>query len=455
MATPAGGARERGALAAFAAAMANSQGLKSPLDYSVFSPPRRLCCSPAPSAARLEIARERGCVVGAGGAARADQERGGNRWAAARRPGPHLGRLFLFIAEGLRAVGPCGVAFVRIAIGFATLALFPAARRRLGRRGVSPGDRLRVAAVGSWVRVPAHPLALAERHVSSAVTGMLNGANPLFTAIVASLLARRVPSRGVAVGLAVGLGGSVLVGLPAVGEGASSAGGVAMIVAALAAYGVVLNLVRPLQQRYGAMPVLWRAQAVAMALTAPLGVRDVLAARWSPEAWGALAALGALGTGAAFVLMSVAAGRLRATGPRPRLSSFGVALALGVLVRGERVAPMPCWAPSSALPEPGSSVAPNIENRKERILKPRIAYAAPHPGLRGDGRSRPLPRPGEPRGAAAAPRAAARLAAQRLRLLHRHALEGPASARRDGAAALLTRRLAENTCYSARERAFN
>jgi drug/metabolite transporter (DMT)-like permease len=44
-------------------------------------------------------------------------------------PGAIWGASFLFIAEGMRYVGPNGVTFVRILIGFATLALFPAARK--------------------------------------------------------------------------------------------------------------------------------------------------------------------------------------------------------------------------------------------------------------------------------------------------------------------------------------
>lgn len=48
-----------------------------------------------------------------------------------------------------------------------------------------------------WRALAAFPLTtfpFAERHVASALTGMLNGANPLFTAMVASVVARRSPS---------------------------------------------------------------------------------------------------------------------------------------------------------------------------------------------------------------------------------------------------------------------
>jgi drug/metabolite transporter (DMT)-like permease len=258
-------------------------------------------------------------------------------WLLLVAPGVIWGASFLFIAEGLRAVGPNGVTFARILIGFATLAGLPSARRDVPRR-VWPA----VALLGVlWLAFPLSMFPYAEQRVSSALTGMLNGATPLFTASVAAGLARRLPSRGVLVGLAVGLTGAVLVAWPTLGEGESSLAGVLMILAALVSYGFALNLARELQQRHGALPVIWRAQAVALALTAPLGLPELLRARFSPGPLLSLLALGALGTGVAYVLIAVAAGRVGAT--RAASTTFlipPVALVLGVLVRHEHVAPL-------------------------------------------------------------------------------------------------------------------
>ena len=124
-------------------------------------------------------------------------------------------------------------------------------------------DRAATAALGVlWLAFPLSMFPFAEQHVSSALTGMLNGATPLFAAAVASILARRMPSRTVLIGLAVGLLGAVLIALPGISEGGGSgdqARGVLLIVAALISYGVAVNLARPLQQRNGALPVIWRA----------------------------------------------------------------------------------------------------------------------------------------------------------------------------------------------------
>jgi drug/metabolite transporter (DMT)-like permease len=252
-------------------------------------------------------------------------------------PGLIWGASFLFIAEGLEAMGPFGVTFTRILIGFLTLSLFPAARQSVARAAWP-----KIALVGLvWMAFPLTLFPLAEQRVSSALTGMLNGANPLFTALVATLLTRRLPNRGILVGLGVGLLGAVVMALPSLGEGSSSVFGVVLIVLALVSYGFALNLAVPLQHEHGVLPVLWRALGTALLMTAPLGLPELTRAQWSTGPLLSLLALGVLGTGIAYVLLTVVAGRLGAT--RASATTFlipGVALGLGVLVRGEQVAPL-------------------------------------------------------------------------------------------------------------------
>jgi drug/metabolite transporter (DMT)-like permease len=256
-------------------------------------------------------------------------------WALVAGPGTIWGTSFLFIAEGLHAVAPNGVTFLRILIGFLTLSLVPGVRKPIAR-----ADRLGVVRLGIvWIAFPLSMFPFAEQHVSSALTGMLNGATPLFAAIVASLFARKAPERAVLVGLAVGLTGAVLIAVPTLNEGSNSLFGVMLILAALVSYGFAINFARPLQQRNGALPVVWRALGVGVILTAPLGAPEVLRAHWS--LWPALSllGLGALGTGLAFVLMATAAGRVGAA--RAAGTVFitpVVALFLGVWLRNEHVA---------------------------------------------------------------------------------------------------------------------
>ena len=256
-------------------------------------------------------------------------------WVLLIVPGVIWGASFSFIAEGMRSIGPNGVTLVRILIGFATLSLFRAVRKPVLR-----SDWAGIVGLGVlWLAFPLSMFPFAEQHISSALTGMLNGANPLFTAIVAAAIARRLPAHRVLAGVGVGMAGAILMALPTIGEGHSSAAGVGMIMAALVSYGFALNIARPLQQRNGALPVIWRAQMVALVLTTPLGLPDLMVAHWRPGPFAALLALGALGTAVAHAVMSAAAGRLGATrASGTTLLIPVVALVLGVVVRGEKVA---------------------------------------------------------------------------------------------------------------------
>lgn len=82
------------------------------------------------------------------------------------------GSSFLFIAIGIDDLSPPVVALARLALGTATLALIPRARRAVGSE-----DRPRVIALGVvWMGVPLLLFPIAQQWVASAVAGMINGA---------------------------------------------------------------------------------------------------------------------------------------------------------------------------------------------------------------------------------------------------------------------------------------
>ncbi|MGH9134843.1 MAG: DMT family transporter [Ilumatobacteraceae bacterium] len=256
-------------------------------------------------------------------------------WVMLAIPGVLWGASFYLIAEGLDAFEPALIAPLRVLFGLATLLTFPAARAPVESR-----DRWRIALLGViWLAVPLTLFPFAEERVSSSVTGMLNGATPLFAAIVATMIAKRLPPGRQLLGLLVGFSGVVLIAQPSIGEGSSSAVGVAMIFAALACYGVSLNLLVPLQRRYGALPVICRAQVVALVLTAPFGIAAVPESRFAWHSAFAILALGVFGTGLAYMSMVINVGRLGST--RASVTTYiipVVALILGVVLRDEDVA---------------------------------------------------------------------------------------------------------------------
>jgi drug/metabolite transporter (DMT)-like permease len=255
-------------------------------------------------------------------------------WSLILVPGMIWGASFLFIAEALRSVGPMGITLVRVVVGFVALALFRASWKPIDR-----ADWPAVAALAVlWMAFPLAMFPFAEQRISSALAGMMNGSVPLVTTIIAALIARKFPARGVLIGLAVGLTGLVLMAIPDLGS-SSSAAGVAMVTIACVSYGFAPNIARPLQLKYGALPVIWRAQAIAGLILLPLGLQDVVNAEWQLVPVLSLLALGALGTGVAHVVLTTASGKFGAA--RASATVFlvpPVSLLLGVLVRGEHVA---------------------------------------------------------------------------------------------------------------------
>jgi len=173
------------------------------------------------------------------------------------------------------------------------------------------------------------------------VTGMINGGLALMVALVATVLLGRLPGKIQRVGLVVGFIGIVLVALPSFEEGASSIIGVSMLVVAIFSYGVAYNIAVPLQQKYGALPVLWRALMVSVVLTAPYGFYGLPESSWRLGPLLNLLALGIGGTALAFVAATKLAGRVGSSrGSVVSYLTTPVAIVLGVVFRDELVYPI-------------------------------------------------------------------------------------------------------------------
>lgn len=253
-------------------------------------------------------------------------------WALLASVAAIWGSSFLFIAEGLESFRPSFITASRFVLGFSTLALFPAARNR-----VEGADWKHVAAIAVvWMALPMYLFPVAQQWVSSSLAGMINGAVPLFAAVAAALMLRSRPGRTQVIGLVVGFVGVALISARG-GSGVENGYlGVVMLLFAVLCYGVGINLAVPLQQKYGALPVLLRALGIAAVLTVPLALFDLPDASASVSSYLAVITLGALGTGLAFVAMTTLVGRAGAT--RGAVATYFipiVALLLGVGFRNE------------------------------------------------------------------------------------------------------------------------
>lgn len=261
---------------------------------------------------------------------------GRQEWGLLLFVGITWGASFLFIAEGLVSFAPGLIATLRIFFGLLVLSFVKKARAPVPREALRP-----IAILGVlWMAVPFVLFPLAEQSISSALAGMLNGATPIFAVLIASIMLRKAPSRIQIAGLFVGTFGLVLMGLPSLGD-PSSARGVLLVLLALVFYAYSINLAAPLQQQYGALPVLWRLQIAALIASLPLGLFGLTQSSFSLRPLLAMIALGVGGTALAYVAMVTLIGRVG--GSRASMTVYitpPVALLVGWAFRNDVVSPI-------------------------------------------------------------------------------------------------------------------
>ncbi|GMQ84864.1 MAG: DMT family transporter [Acidimicrobiia bacterium] len=247
------------------------------------------------------------------------------------------GSSFLWIDIGLEAFKPGVIAMARIALGTATVGLF-----RRARVPLAPEDRRRVAVLGLvWIAIPLILFPVAQQWIDSSVAGMLNGGVPILTAAFAAVLLARLPGWRQLLGIGVGFVGITAIFLPELRDSTATALGASLVLIAVVLYALSTNLIVPLQQRYGALPLLFRAQLAALVVLIPVGLVQIPGSTWAWNSALAMIPLGLLSTGLAFVLMATLVGRTG--GPRGSIAIYFVpivAIALGVIFLDEMVGPL-------------------------------------------------------------------------------------------------------------------
>ncbi len=245
------------------------------------------------------------------------------------------GSSFLLISIGLKAFHPGLITWARVGLGALALSVLPSARRAIDR-----ADGRRILALSIiWVAIPFTLFPLAQQHINSAVTGLLNGATPIFAGIIGGLFFARPPRGPQRIGLGLGFLGIAIVSVASGGDGGSTAAiGVLMVLAATVCYGVATNFAGPIQQRYGSIPVMARMLVLATVWTAPFGLVGVARSDFSVGPAVAITVLGVVGTGVAFALMAELVGSVG--GPRASIITHLipiVSLGLGVGFLGDDV----------------------------------------------------------------------------------------------------------------------
>jgi drug/metabolite transporter (DMT)-like permease len=247
------------------------------------------------------------------------------------------GSSFLLIAFALEDFTPGAITLGRVGLGAITLGVVRAFRAT-GQR-IESGDWPRIILLSFlWVGIPFTLFPLAQEHINSAVTGLLNGAMPVFAALVATVLLKAAPKGLQLVGIVLGFVGIAMISLASAGGESSEAKGVLMVLAATVCYGFAVNLAGPLQQKYGAIGTMSRVLALATLWVTPFGLWNIADNNFSIGSTAAVIFLGAVGTGAAYWIMATLVGRVGAV--RASFITYlipVVSLVLGVAFRDDKV----------------------------------------------------------------------------------------------------------------------
>lgn len=252
------------------------------------------------------------------------------------------GMSFLFIKVSLEGMAPTQLVLARIALGMTALLAIVAVRGdRLPREPAVWGH---LAVLGLLANlIPFSGFAWGEQHIASGLAGIYNASTPLFTLLVAmAALPEERPTRDRTVGLVLGFLGVLVVLAPWRGVGSGALAGQLACLVAAACYGVAITYTRKYLSPRGYAPLVLAA-AQLMCATATLAVLVPLWAtgpvRLAPRVVASILALGAFGTGIAYLLFYRLIAEVGATAASTvtYLAPL-VAVAVGVAVLGETVA---------------------------------------------------------------------------------------------------------------------
>lgn len=222
----------------------------------------------------------------------------------------------MFIKVELDALDPLEVALARVLFGAITLILVLAIRREGLPRGRTVWRDLFIVAL-FYNSIPFSLFAFGEQHASSIVAAIGNATTPLWTVVFAiALLPNERATTSRIVGVLIGFVGVLVLLGPWAGLGGPSLLGTLLCLGPGVCYGIAFTYTRrqlsgrpePLVSLAAAQVLLGTLQ---MAIVTPF-FSDV-PTHITLKIWGSILALGALGTGLAYVLSYDIIGRAGAT----------------------------------------------------------------------------------------------------------------------------------------------
>jgi drug/metabolite transporter (DMT)-like permease len=251
------------------------------------------------------------------------------------------GSAFLWIKLADRGFSPVEVTLARLALGAAVLFAIVRVRREAIPRSGSLWVHIAVAALFANA-VPYLLFAVAEQTVDSSTAGIINATTPLWTVVLAlAVRHQKSVTSWQAAGLVVGFAGAVLIFTPwHTAGGLFSAGGLECLAASISYAVSYIYMDRFLAHR-GIGPVVLSAcqlAAAAVMLAITLAVTGAPTPHVTAGNLAAIAVLGIIGTGIAYVLnYQIITSEGATVASTVTYLVPVVAIVLGVLVLGESI----------------------------------------------------------------------------------------------------------------------
>jgi drug/metabolite transporter (DMT)-like permease len=225
------------------------------------------------------------------------------------------GTSYAFIRLGVETLPTFTLIAARLLIGFTLLATVVfLARESLPR---SPRMYVHLAVMAAInIVIPFTLITHAEQSVPSAIAAILNGAVPLIVIVLAALTFHDEPiTLNRAVGVVVGYVGVIVLVLPGLAAGGGQVEGEIALVGSTISYAVgAVYARRNIKGLRPMIPALFQVGfALVMVLVLAFAFESPLAVTWNLNAFVAVAWLGLLGSGAAYLLMFRLLSRIGAT----------------------------------------------------------------------------------------------------------------------------------------------
>jgi drug/metabolite transporter (DMT)-like permease len=213
---------------------------------------------------------------------------------------------FLLIKVGVRDMSPAVLLLLRAASGLLGLAVIIKA---MGRPLLGPGWRTRIGSFAIMAItnaiVPWIAIAWGEERISSGLASILNSTTTLWTAVLIYwAMPSERPSIVNYVGVVLGLAGVVILVLPDLSSHGLSANFFGTLAVLVAALSYALNAIyqRTRMRNVSVFDISIGQLAAATVLGVPLAIPSISSVHVDPLSLGAVIALGAAGTGVAYLL---------------------------------------------------------------------------------------------------------------------------------------------------------